>query len=46
MDGKSLTPEQEKLKALQQLLPEAFTEGKIDCENNDFPDLKFHYLIR
>ncbi|WPR71981.1 DNA methyltransferase [Flavobacterium sp. NG2] len=32
MDGKSLTPEQEKLQALQQILPEAFTEGKIDWE--------------
>jgi adenine-specific DNA-methyltransferase len=32
MDGTSLTPEQEKLNALQQLLPEAFSEGKIDWE--------------
>lgn len=32
MDGKSLTPEQEKLKALQQILPEAFSEEKIDWE--------------
>lgn len=32
MEGTSLTPEQEKLQALQQLLPEAFTEGKIDWE--------------
>lgn len=32
MDGKSLTPEQEKLKALQQVLPEVFSEGKIDWE--------------
>jgi adenine-specific DNA-methyltransferase len=30
MDGTSLTPQEEKLKALQQLLPEAFAEGKID----------------
>lgn len=32
MDGTSLTPQQEKLKALQELLPEAFAEGKIDWE--------------
>ncbi|TAH03229.1 MAG: site-specific DNA-methyltransferase [Sphingobacteriales bacterium] len=32
MDGTSLTPQQEKLKALQELLPEAFGEGKIDWE--------------
>src|SRR5690554_5297679 len=32
MDGTSLTPEQEKLQALKQVLPEAFTEGKIDWE--------------
>ncbi len=32
MDGTSLTPEQEKLNVLRQLLPEAFTEGKIDWE--------------
>jgi adenine-specific DNA-methyltransferase len=32
MDGTSLTPEQEKLNALRELLPEAFSEGKIDWE--------------
>lgn len=32
MDGTSLTPEQEKINALQQVLPEAFSEGKIDWE--------------
>lgn len=32
MDGTSLTPEQEKLKALKQILPEVFTEGKVDWE--------------
>ena len=32
MDGTTLTPEQEKLKALQQVLPEVFSEGKIDWE--------------
>lgn len=32
MDGKSLTPEQEKLNALKQVLPEVFAEGKIDWE--------------
>ncbi len=32
MDGISLTPEQEKLNALRQILPEAFSEGKIDWE--------------
>ncbi len=32
MDGRSLTPEQEKLNALRQILPEAFSEGKIDWE--------------
>lgn len=32
MDGTSLTPEQEKLNALRQVLPEVFAEGKIDWE--------------
>ena len=32
MDGNSLTPQQEKLNALRDLLPEAFVEGKIDWE--------------
>lgn len=32
MDGKSVTPEQEKLNALRQLLPEVFCEGKVDWE--------------
>lgn len=32
MDGTSLTPEQEKLNALKQVLPEVFTEGKVDWE--------------
>ena len=32
MDGKSVTPEQEKLNALRQLFPEVFCEGKIDWE--------------
>jgi len=32
MNGKSLTPEQEKLNALRQVLPEVFSEGKIDWE--------------
>ncbi len=32
MDGKSLTPEQEKLNALKQVLPEIFAEGKVDWE--------------
>lgn len=32
MDGKSLTPEQEKLNALKQVLPEVFAEGKVDWE--------------
>lgn len=32
MDGTSLTPEQEKLNALKQVLPEVFAEGKIDWE--------------
>lgn len=32
MDGLSLTPEQEKLNALRQILPEVFSEGKIDWE--------------
>lgn len=32
MDGTSLTSEQEKLNALRQVLPEAFSEGKIDWE--------------
>lgn len=32
MNGESLTPEQQKLEALKAVLPEAFTEGKIDWE--------------
>ena len=32
MDGKSLTPQEIKLQQLQEILPEAFTEGKIDWE--------------
>jgi len=32
MDGTSLTPELEKLEALRRVLPEAFSEGKIDWE--------------
>ncbi len=32
MDGTSVTPEQEKINALRQVLPEAFSEGKIDWE--------------
>ena len=32
MDGTSLKPEQEKINALRQVLPEAFTEGKLDWE--------------
>lgn len=32
MDGASLTPEQEKLNALKQVLPEVFAEGKVDWE--------------
>jgi len=32
MDGTSLTPEQDKINALRQVLPEAFSEGKIDWE--------------
>lgn len=32
MDGGSLTPEQEKINALRQVLPEAFSEGQLDWE--------------
>jgi adenine-specific DNA-methyltransferase len=32
MNGLSLTPETEKIKALQEILPEVFTEGKVDWE--------------
>ena len=32
MDGKSLKPQDDKLQKLKQILPEAFTEGKIDWE--------------
>ncbi|NQV36732.1 MAG: site-specific DNA-methyltransferase [Candidatus Marinimicrobia bacterium] len=32
MDGKSLTPQEIKLKQLQEILPEAFSEGKVDFE--------------
>jgi adenine-specific DNA-methyltransferase len=31
-DGKSLTPQEEKLRQLKAILPEAFVEGKIDWE--------------
>ena len=32
MDGKSQTPQEERIKILQSLMPEAFDEGKIDWE--------------
>lgn len=32
MNGESLTPQQEKLNALKQVLPEVFAEGKVDWE--------------
>ncbi len=32
MEGNSLTPQQQKLQALKEILPEAFAEGKIDWE--------------
>ena len=32
MDGYSITPQKERLKALQSLMPEVFDEGKIDWE--------------
>ena len=32
MDGLSQTPEQDKINALREILPEAFSEGKIDWE--------------
>lgn len=32
MDGKSLTPQEEKLQQLKEILPEAFSEGKVDWE--------------
>ncbi|MBN2164985.1 MAG: hypothetical protein JW717_01775 [Marinilabiliaceae bacterium] len=32
MDGKSLTPNEVKLKQLQELMPEVFSEGKVDFE--------------
>lgn len=32
MNGHSLTPENEKIKSLQEILPEVFTESKIDWE--------------
>ena len=32
MDGTSLTPQQQKLNAIREVLPEAFAEGKIDWE--------------
>ena len=32
MDGASLTPQQEKLNALKEILPEAFSEGEVDWE--------------
>ncbi len=35
MDGKSLTPEQEKLDALKKVLPEVFAEGKVDWKKEE-----------
>ncbi len=32
MEGKSLTPQEVKLQQLKEILPEAFTEGKVDWE--------------
>lgn len=32
MDGKSLTPQELKLKQLKEIMPEAFSEGKVDLE--------------
>lgn len=32
MNGESLTPQQEKLNALKQVMPEVFAEGKVDWE--------------
>lgn len=32
MDGKSLTPQELKLKQLQEIMPEVFSEGKVDFE--------------
>ena len=32
MDGYSITPQEERLKALRSLMPEVFNEGKIDWE--------------
>ena len=32
MDGYSITPQEERLKALRSLMPEVFSEGKIDWE--------------
>ncbi len=32
MDGKSLTPQEVKMKQLQELMPEVFSEGKVDFE--------------
>jgi adenine-specific DNA-methyltransferase len=32
MDGQSLTPQQVKIQQIKQILPEAFSEGKIDWE--------------
>ncbi len=33
MNGTSLTPQQEILKQLKQIISEAFAEGKIELEN-------------
>jgi len=32
MDGKSLTPQEVKLQQLKEIVPETFTEGKVDWE--------------
>ncbi len=32
MDGKSLTPREVKIEQLKKIMPEVFTEGKIDWE--------------
>lgn len=37
MDGLSQTPEQDKINALREILPEAFSKGKIDWEKLEVP---------
>lgn len=46
MDGTSLTPDQEKINAPRQILPEAFRGGKIDREKKGNDQLKTNTVLQ